>query len=115
MFWNDYLWGRFAWLAWPALIGGLFFPFWLLFIQGVNSMICSVPLTLVAAVCINCALWTIRYLIVLPTFYNPHLPYRIAPYTPTLIEVTPRSRSPRSSRKRRSTTPTTRSPFSFGR
>jgi Ni/Fe-hydrogenase subunit HybB-like protein len=24
---------------------------------------------------------------VVPTFYNPHLPYRIAPYTPTLVEI----------------------------
>ncbi|MHC4402017.1 MAG: NrfD/PsrC family molybdoenzyme membrane anchor subunit [Planctomycetota bacterium] len=85
--WNDYLWGRFAWLSWPALIGGLFFPFWLLFIQGVNPRICSVPLTLTAAVFINLALWTIRYLIVVPSFYNPHLPYRIAPYQPTVVEI----------------------------
>ncbi|MHC4795004.1 MAG: NrfD/PsrC family molybdoenzyme membrane anchor subunit [Planctomycetota bacterium] len=86
--WNDYLWGRFAWISWPALIGGLFFPFWLLFIQGVNNRICSVPLTVIAAIFINLALWTIRFLIVVPSFYNPHLPYRIAPYTPTAIELT---------------------------
>ncbi len=85
--WNDYLWGRFAWLSWPTLIGGLFFPFWLLFIQGTNPKICSIRLTLTAAVFINIALWMIRFLIVVPTFYNPHLPYRIAPYTPTLVEI----------------------------
>ncbi|NIN64882.1 MAG: hypothetical protein GTO63_09305, partial [Anaerolineae bacterium] len=51
--WNDYLWGRFAWLSWPTLIGGLLFPFWLLFIQGANRRICSVPLTVTAGVFIN--------------------------------------------------------------
>ncbi len=85
--WNDYLWGRFAWLTWPTLIGGLFFPFWLLFIQGVNRRICSVPLTVVAAAFINLALWMIRYLIVVPSFYNPHLPYRVPSYSPTVVEV----------------------------
>lgn len=85
--WDDYLWGRFAWLSWPTLIGGLFLPFWLLFIQGTNPRICSVPLTVTAAAFINVALWMIRYLIVVPSFYNPHLPYRIAPYSPTLLEI----------------------------
>jgi hypothetical protein len=34
----------------------------------------------------NLGLWCIRYLIVVPTFYHPHLPYRIATYVPTFVE-----------------------------
>ncbi len=87
LFWNDVLWGRFAILTWPTLIGGLFFPFWLLFVQGCNPKLCNVPLTVAAAIFINSGLWMIRFLIVVPTFYNPHLPYRIAAYVPTPIEI----------------------------
>jgi molybdopterin-containing oxidoreductase family membrane subunit len=85
--WNDVLWGRFAHVTWPTLIAGFFLPFWLLFIQGCNPRICSMPLTIGAAAFINAALWMIRFLIVVPTFYNPHLPYRIAVYTPTFVEI----------------------------
>lgn len=84
--WNDILWGRFALLTWFALIGGLFIPFAILFIQGVNKKICSISLTVTAAVMSNLGLWCIRYLIVVPTFYHPHLPYRIATYVPTFTE-----------------------------
>jgi len=86
--WHDYLFGRFALISWPALIGGLFIPFWLLFIQGASPKICSVRLTVIAAIFINLSLWTIRYLIVVPSFYHPHLPYKIAKYTPTITEWT---------------------------
>lgn len=85
--WTDYLWGRFAPLAWPTLIVGLFIPFWLLFIQGCNPKICSIGLTVTAAILINLALWMIRYLIVVPSFYHPLLPYHIASYMPTLNEL----------------------------
>ncbi|MDH4032545.1 MAG: polysulfide reductase NrfD, partial [candidate division Zixibacteria bacterium] len=84
--WSDILWGRFAILTWCALLGGLLIPFAALFIQGVTKRICSVALTVTAAVMCNIGLWCIRYLIVVPTFYHPHLPYRITPYVPTLEE-----------------------------
>ncbi|MFQ6103395.1 MAG: NrfD/PsrC family molybdoenzyme membrane anchor subunit [Candidatus Glassbacteria bacterium] len=87
IFWNDILWGRFALITWPTFIGGLFIPFWLLFIQGSNPKICNMHLTVASAILINMALWMIRFLIVIPTFYNPHLPYRILPYQPTAIEI----------------------------
>ncbi|MFQ5866156.1 MAG: hypothetical protein ACE5IW_13120, partial [bacterium] len=85
--WTDYLWGRFAPLTWPTLIGGLLFPFFLLFVQGCNPKICSIGLTVTAAILINLALWMIRYLIVVPSFYHPLLPYRVAPYMPTINEL----------------------------
>jgi molybdopterin-containing oxidoreductase family membrane subunit len=84
--WSDILWGRFSLLTWLALIGGLLIPFAILFFQGVNKKICSISLTVTAAVMSNLGLWCIRYLIVVPTFYHPHLPYRIATYVPTFAE-----------------------------
>jgi molybdopterin-containing oxidoreductase family membrane subunit len=86
--WNDILWGRFKMLTWTVLVGGLFIPFWILFIQGVVKKICSIPLTVTAAVLINLSLWSIRYLIVVPSFYHPHLPYRISIYNATFLEWT---------------------------
>lgn len=85
--WTDYLWGRFAPLTWPTLIGGLLIPFWMLFIQGCNNKICSISLTVVASILINLALWMIRFLIVVPSFYHPLLPYQVAPYIPTINEL----------------------------
>ena len=84
--WSDILWGRFRVLTWLTLIGGLFIPFVMLFIQGVNRKICSITLTVAAAVMTNIGLWCVRYLIVVPSFYHPHLPYEIAPYVPTFAE-----------------------------
>ncbi|MFQ6112256.1 MAG: NrfD/PsrC family molybdoenzyme membrane anchor subunit, partial [Nitrospinota bacterium] len=85
---SDLLWGRFRFITWATLVGGLLIPFWMLFIQGVNPKICSIRLTVTAAVLVNLALWTIRYLIVVPTYYHPYLPYKIAPYSATLTEWT---------------------------
>ncbi|MFQ5803842.1 MAG: NrfD/PsrC family molybdoenzyme membrane anchor subunit [Candidatus Methylomirabilales bacterium] len=86
--WSDILWGRWRAFTWIVLVGGMFIPFWMLFVQGVNRKICSIRLTVTAAVMINLALWSIRYLIVVPSFYHPHLPYKIAPYRPTFEEWT---------------------------
>ncbi len=60
----------------------------MLFIQGVNRKICSISLTVIAAVMINLALWSIRYLIVVPSFYHSHLPFKIASYQATFEEWT---------------------------
>lgn len=84
--WSDILWGRWEALTWTVLLGGLLIPFLMLFIQGVNRKLCSVAYTVTAAVAINIALWCIRYLIVVPSFYHPHLPYRVADYHVTFAE-----------------------------
>lgn len=83
---HDLLFGRFALLLWVALLGGMVFPFALLFIQGVNRGIRSVGLTVVAALLINLSLWTTRGLIIVPSFYHPHLAWPKVPYVPTPAE-----------------------------
>lgn len=83
---RDLLFGRFAIITWLAVVGGMLFPFGLLFLQGVNPRICSIPLTVIAALLINLGLWTTRALIVVPSFYHPLLPWEVAPYKPTLNE-----------------------------
>jgi molybdopterin-containing oxidoreductase family membrane subunit len=83
---RDLLFGRFSTITWTAVIGGMLFPFSLLFFQGVNPRVCSIPLTVVAALLINLGLWTTRALIVVPSFYHPLLPWDVAPYVPTYEE-----------------------------
>jgi molybdopterin-containing oxidoreductase family membrane subunit len=83
---RDLLLGRFATITWLAVLGGMLLPFLLLFFQGVNPRVCSIPLTVVAALLINLGLWTTRALIVVPSFYHPLLPWEVAPYVPTLNE-----------------------------
>jgi molybdopterin-containing oxidoreductase family membrane subunit len=83
---HDLIFGRFALLLWTALLGGMVLPFALLFIQGVNRGICSVGLTVGAALLINLSLWTTRGLIVVPSFYHPHLSWPKVPYVPTFAE-----------------------------
>ncbi len=83
---HDVLFGRFAKFLWPAIVLGMIVPFAMLFIQGVNRRICSIPLTVVAALLIHIALWTVRGLVVVPSFYHPLLPWPVASYTPTLAE-----------------------------
>jgi Ni/Fe-hydrogenase subunit HybB-like protein len=86
MVFRDLLLGRFSVMTWSAVLGGMLFPFALLFFQGVNPRVCSIPLTVVAALLINVGLWTTRALIVVPTFYHPLLPWVVAPYVPTFPE-----------------------------
>ena len=86
MVFRDLLFGRFSAITWTAVIGGMLFPFSLLFFQGVNPRVCSIPLTVVAALLINLGLWTTRALIVVPSFYHPLLPWDVAPYVPTYEE-----------------------------
>jgi len=83
---GDLLFGRFAPFMWSAVLGGMVFPFALLFIQGVNRKVCSIPMTVFAAALINVAMWVTRALIVVPSFYHPMLPWDVAPYTPTFPE-----------------------------
>jgi hypothetical protein len=86
MVFRDLLFGRFAVYTWSSVLGGMLFPFAMLFFQGVNSRVCSIPLTVVAALLINVGLWTTRALVVVPSFYHPLLPWSVAAYTPTLPE-----------------------------
>lgn len=86
MVFRDLLLGRFSAITWSAVFGGMLFPFALLFFQGVNPRVCSIPLTVVAALLINIGLWTTRALIVVPSFYHPLLPWVVAPYVPTYPE-----------------------------
>jgi molybdopterin-containing oxidoreductase family membrane subunit len=83
---HDVLFGRFAIVTWSAILGGMLLPFALLFFQGVNRRVVSIPLSVVAALLINAGLWTIRTVVVVPTFYHPLLPWPVAPYTPTSAE-----------------------------
>jgi Ni/Fe-hydrogenase subunit HybB-like protein len=83
---RDLLLGRFSTITWSAVLGGMLFPFALLFFQGVNPRVCSIPLTVVAALLINIGLWVTRALIVVPSFYHPLLPWPVATYVPTLAE-----------------------------
>jgi hypothetical protein len=83
---RDVLFGRFAIITWSAMLGGMLFPFGLLFFQGVNRRVVSIPLSVVAALLINAGLWTIRTVVVVPTFYHPLLPWPVAPYTPSSAE-----------------------------
>jgi molybdopterin-containing oxidoreductase family membrane subunit len=83
---HDILFGRFAKITWPGTILGMVIPFWVFFIQGANPRICSINLTLAAALPVFISMWIWRYLIVVPSFYHPHLPYKIAPYTPTFFD-----------------------------
>ena len=86
MVFRDLLLGRFSVITWTAVIGGMLFPFGLLFVQGVNPRICSIRLTVVAALLINLGLWVTRALIVVPSFYHPLLPWDVAAYTPSYVE-----------------------------
>jgi len=83
---GELLIGRYARLFWPTFILGMFVPFWILFVQGANPSISSVALTLTAAVPINIAMWIWRFLIVVPSFYHPFLPYKVATYQPSAVE-----------------------------
>jgi molybdopterin-containing oxidoreductase family membrane subunit len=82
----DLLFGRFKPLSRTMFVFGLLLPFTLLFIQGASPKIRSIRLTVFAAVLIHISLWVARALVVLPTFYHPLLPWRMAPYSPTLAE-----------------------------
>lgn len=86
MVFRDLLFGRFRTITWTAVVAGMLIPFAMLFAQGVNPRICSIPLTVVAALLINLGLWTTRALIVVPSFYHPLLPWEVAPYVPTFEE-----------------------------
>lgn len=83
---EEVLFGAYAPITWTTFIGGMLYPFAMLFWQGVKRRVCSIGLTVLAAVLINLSLWTARVLIVVPTFFHPLLPWDKAPYVPTLAE-----------------------------
>lgn len=83
---HDLLFGRFAPIVWTATLGGMILPFWVLFVQGVNHRIRSVPIVVIASAPIFIAMWCWRYLISVPSFFHPHLGYRLVEYIPTLFD-----------------------------
>lgn len=82
----DLLVGRFSTIVWSATLGGMILPFWILFIQGAHPKIRSVGVVVTAATPIFFAMWCWRFLITVPSFFHPHIPYRLAPYRPTLFD-----------------------------
>jgi len=83
---QDLLFGRFAPITWIATGCGMILPFWILFIQGGRRGFASTPVVVVAAAPIFVAMWCWRYLISVPSFFHPHLGYRLAEYHPTLFD-----------------------------
>lgn len=83
---HELLFGRFAPITWIATVGGMILPFWILFVQGAHPRINSMKVVVVAAAPIFFAMWCWRYLITVPSFFSPHLPYRLAEYGPTLFD-----------------------------
>lgn len=84
---HDLLFGQFAAITRIATVGGMIVPFWILFIQGANPRIRrSARVVVIAAAPIFVAMWCWRYLITVPSFFHPHLPYRLFPYRPTAFD-----------------------------
>jgi molybdopterin-containing oxidoreductase family membrane subunit len=83
---HDLLVGRFAPIVWGATLGGMVLPFWILFIQGANPKICSTRIVVIGSAPIFVAMWCWRYLITIPSFFHPHIPYRLMEYRPTLFD-----------------------------
>jgi molybdopterin-containing oxidoreductase family membrane subunit len=84
---DSILTGRFSALFWTA-IAGLVLPFVYLFVQGVKRNYVNVGLTAAAAMLVNAALWLKRYIIVVPSQYQEHLPLPrpYVEYVPTHTE-----------------------------
>lgn len=83
---HDLLLGQFAPIVWPATVGGMILPFWILFVQGGPARTSRVGVVVLAAAPIFLAMWCWRYLITVPSFFHPHLPYRLVEYRPTLFD-----------------------------
>jgi molybdopterin-containing oxidoreductase family membrane subunit len=83
------LYGRFSALFWVTTIAGLLLPFSYLFIQGIRTKFVSVGWTAAAALMVNLALWSKRFLLVVPAQYEAHLPLPrpAVPYSPTYAEI----------------------------
>ncbi|OGT25319.1 MAG: hypothetical protein A2Z17_04520 [Gammaproteobacteria bacterium RBG_16_66_13] len=81
--------GRFGWLFWPNVIVGYLLPFAILFVVFVSrtwGRILSLTPLIIAAALLLVSTWIGRFLIVIPTYFEPRLPYQIQPYFPTVFE-----------------------------
>lgn len=81
--------GRFSWLFWPNVFVGYLLPFALLLVVFVSrtwGRILSLTPVIIAAALLLVATWIGRFLIVVPTYFEPRLPYQIQPYSPTAFE-----------------------------
>jgi len=85
---NALLFGRFSVLFWTTTIVGLILPLFYLVIQAVRKKEINIGLLTVAAILINIALWLKRFLLVVPTQYEPFLqnPRPLSVYVPTHTE-----------------------------
>lgn len=74
--------GEYFLLFWGMIVGGLIVPAIILaFPKGRTVAGCVVASSLIVP-----AMWIERYLIVVPTLLNPHMPYGNTSYTPTEVE-----------------------------
>jgi molybdopterin-containing oxidoreductase family membrane subunit len=85
---DSILFGSFSGPFRATVIFGLMIPFTYLFIQGVRKGYVNVDLTAAAALLINAAMWTKRFLIVVPAQYQAQLPLPrpAVPYSPSYPE-----------------------------
>jgi molybdopterin-containing oxidoreductase family membrane subunit len=83
------LFGRFSTLFWITTLVGLVAPLLGLLVQAVRPGFVHVGLTAGAALLVNLAMWAKRFLIVIPSQAQPHLPLPrpVAPYAPTAVEM----------------------------
>ncbi len=80
--------GPHAWTFWVTVGGGLLAPFLVLFAQATRPAV-SVPTVAVAALAVNLAMWSKRYLLLIPTQLLSALPPPRAQvgYGPTALEL----------------------------
>ena len=85
---NSLLIGRYSLLFWMTILVGLVLPFGYLFGQGLRKDQVNVVGIAVAAMLVNLGMWVKRYLIVVPSQYQPHLPLPrpLVAYSPTYAE-----------------------------
>jgi Ni/Fe-hydrogenase subunit HybB-like protein len=86
---DSLLFGRFSLLFWSTILAGLVLPFFYLFFQGIKRGFVDVCMTTVAALLVNLAMLSKRFLIVVPAQYVSHLPLPrpVVSYLPSYTET----------------------------
>lgn len=82
---DSLLFGNFSTTYWLVILG-LALSFVYLFLQSVKAIPFSMNGTFVASLIVAVVLWWKRFLIIVPTFIYPRLPYPVGSYTPTWVE-----------------------------
>jgi molybdopterin-containing oxidoreductase family membrane subunit len=80
------MFGDYAFLFWPTLIGGIVIPAAILFLPMFNPKSFSVGATVLASILINVFMFVKRVIIVVPSLTFPRL-YSPGHYLPTLTEI----------------------------